>query len=92
MLTIQQNELGIAAGRPVLVLRIEENGRDRRLLLRIGLDCGTKHYVILTLAFAKEGFPQCKLISNIDAGDLHIVTCVCMVCIGQVRQYEMVGK
>ena len=39
--------------------------------MRIGLDCGTKHNVILTLAFAKEGFPQCKLIGNIDAGDLH---------------------
>lgn len=81
VLTIQQNELCIAAGRPILVLRIKENGRDRRLLLRIGLDCGTKHDVILALAFAEEGFPKRKLISNIDARDL-------LVSISQLHVYS----
>jgi hypothetical protein len=72
MLTIQQNKFGIVACRSILVLRIEENGRDRRLLLRVSLDRGTKYDVILTLTFAKEGLPKRKLISNIDAMDLRM--------------------
>ena len=74
MLTIHQNKLGIAAGRPIFVLRIEENRRDRRLLLRIGLDRRAKHDVILTLSFPEESFSERKLVSNIDARDLR--TCV----------------
>ena len=77
MLTIHQNKLGIAAGGPIFVLRIEENRRDRRLLLRIGLDRRAKHDVILTLSFPEESFSERKLVSNIDARDLW--TCVrCM--------------
>ena len=77
MLTIHQNKLGIAAGGPIFVLRIEENRRDRRLLLRLGLDRRAKHDVILTLSFPEESFSERKLVSNIDARDLW--TCVrCM--------------